>query len=536
MTVKFMLDGYDAIVHTADLPPALANHPDLPRFEHQGQSFARLPYNTRSVQAYRMAGLNIPCPILTRYPWPKVQGLHPAREDQKDTAQFCVMNNYSFVLNEIGTGKTYSAMWAADYLMRERLVRRVLIISPLSTLRRVWADSVYSTFNGRTCGVMHGDAKRRKAILAQDHDFYVINPAGLSVICKRTFNSEGVLQSVTMDRTDFDLVIIDEIGAYRNGNTLQWAVLHKVLELLRPAYLWGMTGTPIPENPADAWAQIRLVRPDRVPKYYTVFKRTVMQQVSQFKWVALNDAPDKIYSAMRPAIRYTRDQVVDLPPVVYVEREAELSVQQKKMLTDLTKELQVRLQSGERISVANEAGMRNKFLQIACGAVYTDTGGVIELDCSSRLDAVLEGVEMSPSKVIVFVPFTGALQMVARFLRGHKYTVEVVSGEVPPSRRDEIFGAFQGSPDPRIIVADAGCMSHGLTLTEAATVVWYGPEQSNDTYIQACGRITRQGQKHVGTFIHLSSTAFEREVFKRTKEKGRLQDLYLNMVSAGEAI
>lgn len=536
MTVKFLLDGYDAVVHTSDLPPAIAAHPSLRRFDFHGQVFARLPYNTRAVQAYRMAGLNLPAPILSRYDWPKVQGIHPARDDQKDTAQFAVMNPYSFILNEIGTGKTYSALWAADYLMREGLVRKCLIISPLSTLRRVWFDSVYSTFRGRTCGVLHGDAKKRKAILAQEHDFYVVNPAGLPVICKKTYNKEGVLESVTMDRNDFDMVIIDEIGMYRNAQTLQWAVLNKAIELIRPQFLWGMTGTPIPKTPADAWAQVKLVRPDRVPKYYTVFKRTVMQQVSEFKWVALNDAAEKIYAVMQPAIRYTRDEVIDLPPVVYIERESELSDQQTKMLKELQKNLQVRLKSGEKISVINEGALRNKFLQICSGVVYADDGSHIELDAQPRLEALLEVVETSPSKTIVFVPFHGALNLVAKFLRSHKYTVEVVHGGTPAKQRDEVFGRFQGTPEPEVLVADAGCMSHGLTLTEAALIVWYGPEDSNDTMTQANGRITRQGQKHIGTFCSLSSTKFEREVFKRVKEQGRLQDAFLTMVAEGDAL
>jgi SNF2 family DNA or RNA helicase len=261
-----------------------------------------------------------------------------------------------------------------------------------------------------------------------------------------------------------------------------------------------------------------------------------MQQVSQFKWVPLPDAAEKVYAAMQPAIRYTRDEVIDLPPVVYAEREAELSATQEKLLKDLTKDLQVRLKGGERISTANEAARRIKFLQIACGVVYSDSGDPVEIDCAPRLNALLETVQTSPSKTIVFVPFTGALNMVAKFLRGEKYTVEVVSGQTPAAQRDEIFGRFQSTPDPQILVADAGCMSHGLTLTEAALIVWYGPEESNDTYIQACGRITRQGQKHIGTFVHLYSTSFEREVFKRVKEKGKLQGVLLDMVASEEAL
>jgi type I site-specific restriction endonuclease len=44
---------------------------------------------------------------------------------QKDTASFLTLNRKAFVFSEPGTGKTLSALWAADYLMQRGEVRRV---------------------------------------------------------------------------------------------------------------------------------------------------------------------------------------------------------------------------------------------------------------------------------------------------------------------------------------------------------------------------------------------------------------------------
>jgi SNF2 family DNA or RNA helicase len=84
-----------------------------------------------------------------------------------------------------------------------------------------------------------------------------------------------------------------------------------------------------------------------------------------------------------------------------------------------------------------------------------------------------------------------------------------------------------------VLIADAGTMSHGLTLTEAATIVWYGPEVSNDVYTQANGRITRPGQKNNQHIIHLAGTEVERRLYGRIRERGRVQGLLLELAEKG---
>jgi SNF2 family DNA or RNA helicase len=96
------------------------------------------------------------------------------------------------------------------------------------------------------------------------------------------------------------------------------------------------------------------------------------------------------------------------------------------------------------------------------------------------------------------VPLTGALNAVASDLRKH-WSVEIVDGSVSVTQRNRIFADFRRSKDPHVLVANAGAMSHGLTLTEASTIVWYAPTNSNDTYNQANARIVRPGQERSGT-------------------------------------
>ena len=73
-------------------------------------------------------------------------------------------------------------------------------------------------------------------------------------------------------------------------------------------------------------------------------------------------------------------------------------------------------------------------------------------------------------------------------------------------------------------------MAHGLTLTEASTIIWYGPIPSNEQYVQACGRIERTGKKGTSHVVHIESTELEHRIYERLQNKQRLQGLLLDLI------
>ena len=75
--------------------------------------------------------LNIPSPITEEYNWP---GLYAPFLHQKTTSEFLSLRHRAFCFNEAGTGKTASVIWAADYLMNKNMIKRVLVICPLSIM------------------------------------------------------------------------------------------------------------------------------------------------------------------------------------------------------------------------------------------------------------------------------------------------------------------------------------------------------------------------------------------------------------------
>ena len=190
-------------------------------------------------------------------------------DHQKDTSRFLTLHKRAFCFNQAGTGKTSAAIWAADYLMNLGLIRRVLVICPLSIMQSAWQADLFKTAMHRTCGVAHGSASKRKKVVNGAYEFVIINYDGIGT----------VFEEIRLG--NFDLIIIDEANAYKNPTTVRWRTLAKLVT--KDTWLWMMTGTPAAQSPEDAFGLARLINPEGVPRYKTAWKDKVMYQVSRFR-------------------------------------------------------------------------------------------------------------------------------------------------------------------------------------------------------------------------------------------------------------
>lgn len=785
----------------------------------QGRELLVVPHKLDETKVLRNLGFNVPSPIVHHYDWPIRQGWKPF-DHQIETAAFATLHRRAFILNDMGTGKTLSVLWAYDYLRSIGVVSKMLLAAPLSTLERVWADEIFLHFPHLEAVVLHGTSERRKKLLNQPADIYIVNHDGLKV-----------LDLELMKRTDIDLVDVDESAVFRNHQTDLWKSLRRVM--IGRKYVWFNTGSPTPNRPTDAWAQVRLLCPDNVPPYFTKFQEMTMRKVSTFRWVEREEALQVVSEAMRPAIRYKREECISLPPVTTSTRHVDLSPEQAKAYKEMTAKLRMEYEGG-LVTAVNESVKAMKLVQIACiaygtevltkggwtpiqnvseadlvwdgeewvsqrGVAYMGFKPVVELDgvrmtadhrvwvgswktarevldadarckpdrpairlpdgyspgrlvdrqdkdrsvevplrlwgrgsavepvpseqathtpqelwvpprqrraqddahptircvvenekpvlasfgqrleelrraghqglravaafvlgvlrrhalvvpprhdlgqdeqqprvlagelsvgnipaaeqqqaherasdhtegaadsssssasvwtktrdawrqtgpvqmdvdagadrvydlidcgprsrfvvrgrtgdlllahncgvaydvsgedvvipCAPRIAVVREIIEEAEGKVIVFVPLTGGLHMVAEAISSADLSVEWVNGETSKAARDDIFLRFQKSKDPRVLVAHPKCMAHGLSFTAANVIVWYIPTYDNEVYEQACDRIPRPGQKRHMHIIHLEGTPVERKMYARLEHKGERQETLLDLIA-----
>ena len=460
---------------------------------------------------------NVPSPIKNKYPWP---GLYKPFDHQKETASFLTLHKRAFCFNEQGTGKTSSVIWAADYLLNEGAIKRVLVLCPLSIMQSAWEADLFKFAMHRTCAIAHSYSKdKRIDAINSEAEFVIINYDGLEIV------KDEIIKA------NFDLIVVDEANAYKNIQTKRWKTFASIIK--PTTWVWMLTGTPASQSPTDAYGLAKIINPSGVPKFYGAFRDMVMQRITQFKWIPKPRSEQVVHEVLQPAIRFTKAECLDLPDMTYVTRDVPLSAQQKKFYELIRRDMMT-VAAGEEITTVNAAANLNKLLQLSCGAVYADTGEVVAFDAKNRLAALLEVIEEASHKVIVFAPFKHAIEIVAEELKRNNISTEVIHGGISAIKRTEIFANFQTETNPQVLVIQPQAAAHGVTLHAANVVVWWGPITSIETYLQANARVHRAGQRNPCTVVHLQGSPVEHRIYKMLSEKvdihSKLIDLYKNVM------
>jgi len=465
------------------------------------------------------AKLKLPAysPILVEknYDWPRAPFIRAPFSHQREMAAMLTLHDRMHNLAEIGTGKTLGCLWAADFLMRQKMVRRVIVACPFSTVRSVWGQHIAEHFAGlRRSAFCIDDRRKRLAALSSDADFIILNNEAFTL---------DYVRAALAERDDIDLVIIDEGDKYRNRTTDRYKAMHSyVNDGPRPLALWNNTGTPTPKLPTDAWAQQNLM--GKPPMSYRAFEDKNTFKVGTFKRVPTSFAKDEVVKLLQPAIRFLRKDCIDLPPTQVISRQVDITTEQVHALRSLKQKLRLEI-NGKSINALNEGVLRQKILQVMAGAVYDAEHNIHVVNSKPRIETVKDIHESSEGKTLVFTHLTSIAKMLHKEMGG-----ALVIGETSSGQRDEIFTTFQKAPKDElgVIVADARTMAHGLTLTAADKIIWYTPADGPGTYVQANGRITRPGQNRHTLIYQLWVTILEKQIYARHMGAESLQGLVMS--------
>lgn len=443
-------------------------------------------------------------------------------------AEFLTRNPRAYCFAGMGTGKTRSACWAADYLISQGLVHRVLVVCPKSLMYSAWADDIMATCIHRTWTVLYGDrAKREQLALTRRTDFDIVNFDGVEILAP------------ILEEKNYDLIIVDESTAYKDPSTKRWKALAKLVKA--STRIWALTGTPTPQGPMDAYGQGKLVTPDRVPKTKTGFQSLVQFKVSTFIWKDKKNWQDTVREMLQPAIYIRKADCLDLPPITRRFLDVGLSKPQQQTIKSLTNDAVANFNDGYQVLCANAAVLHGKLRQVYAGAVYAEGGDALVLDNKARIaetidlikqarasgdDSVAEG--RPHSKALVFVPFRHVIQVVSEAL-GKEFEVAVITGDTSVHERKRILDDFQKTASPQVIIAIPEAFSHGITATAASLTVWYAPPSRTETYLQACERMDRPGQTQHMNIVHLFGDKYEREMYQNLIDNQTNQDTLLKL-------
>jgi SNF2 family DNA or RNA helicase len=469
-----------------------------------------VPHGVDEVKVLRNMGIFVEAAIYHEYDW---RGNKPFETQAKTTA-FITQNPRCFVTNGMGTGKTLAALMAFDFLKQKGLVNRLLVVAPLSTLNPTWQREITVRMPHLRAQVLRGTKQRRLEALAIPSDVYIINHDGLEVI-----------KDEIRARLDIDMLVLDELTAYKNNKSNRSKCVQLVAASRKRVV--GMTGTPTGNDITDAYGQIKAVHGGAFKTTFKTFREMLCDRFGPFKWVPKPNAITTLATMYQPAIRFTRDETYDLPPCSEITRDIQVSEEQRALLKELRAQGAAAV-AGGTIRGINEAALLGKMLQVILGGVYADSGSIVKVDATPRLTELMDVLEQLEAPAIIFSTYKESVRQLSEVV-GARYRIGVIHGDVPPSERDEIFAQFQSGRLDHL-VAHPGTMSHGLTLTEASTVIWYGPPLSLEQDLQANARITRKGQTRNQLIVRFAATSLERRIYARLEKKEELQGMLLEIL------
>lgn len=429
-----------------------------------------------------------------------------------------VKENPRFALfMDMGLGKTSVSLSAIDYLINEsQEINKVLIFAPLHVSRFTWTEEVrnFIEFSKLRISRVVGSAAQREQALNTPADIYIVNRE----------NTEWIQRYYVREkRWPFQMIIIDESTSYKNPNTKRFKAI-KLMARHVPRVL-ALTATPIPRGLEDLWAQIYLL--DEGERLGTLddYRRYFFQMNGYDR--ELRPGADKVIHDLISDISVSMKAVdhLKMPKRIDNNIVIELPPAARRKYDEMAKAYVTTLDD-ESVKAKGAAAVQQKLLQMANGAVYDgNKDKTWKLVHNTKLDALAELIEIHEDRpIMILYAFEHDFErLMARF---KKYNPRTLKTE--KDKRDWDEGKI------RILLAHPASTGHGINLQGGGSfIVWFGLTNNLEHYIQANGRLYRQGQNDTVIINHLiAKDTAEEDVIESLTKKNQSQKALLKAVKA----
>lgn len=443
---------------------------------------------------------------------PKVEGKYEGMQHQLLTAAFIALNPRCYVLSDCRLGKTGSLILGMEYLQRHcAFPGAVLVITTVTTLHNVWERSIKETLPDVTVAVLHG---KGKAKIAQPHQWFITNYDTIRL------NTEAFEKAIREKR--IGAIVIDELTHVGNSTSQRHKAIAHLANDFGLEYIVGMTGSP-GSNPEPVFGMAKAVNPVKLPvrtKMGWLNLTTYQYGPDPYMRSPNHDSGTYIKQALSPAIRFKKEDVLDLPPITYQDRDCALTLEQKRIIEEFRADAIAFIEENPAVTAANAAVVLNKLLQVPLGFVMSsaEEHHAIDISHEPRTQVILDAVAETDRKVVIFSMFKHRLRMLQQELENAKIDAKMIDGSVTGDKRAAILSVFQREGrGPKVLCAHPITVGFGTELSVADTVIFDGPPVlGNFVYTQSLERLSSPKQKAQNiNVIKIMASREEREMFRR---------------------
>jgi len=436
------------------------------------------------------------------------------KPDQAAAVTQVYENDGTYLIGGMGAGKTVVAATAAAELLRDGVVKRILVVSTINITKDVWPNELmkwdqldrlnYCALTGKGAG------KRHECLNAKDlaRDTHRFNIFGINFESLPTLIREHGLDS-------FDMLIIDEVTKMAAGG-----VAFKRLRRYIPDFKVRlvMTGTPVSEGWIKIFYPMMIVdNGARLGKNKQEWLDTYFYATDfeQRNWEILPALAKDLADCLND-VMFVMDSYDHLLPDLTTEQVPTpfTDTRQQKVYDSMMYNMVL-----EGVEAVNAAVKVGKLQQLAGSWMYNAEGEVVDYGShKASYMAALAGVARVENEQIVWVyqyqhELALLKQNVARY---------VIMGETV-----DALALFRGGYAHNLFIHPKSA-GHGIDLSCAHRMIFVSPLWSRDQTRQTIARVWRQGQEKPCTVLTFVTTdTIEEEIVSREEGKASHHELLL---------
>lgn len=424
-----------------------------------------------------------------------------------------------FDCSDPGTGKTAANLTC---YVNARNAGRLLVVCPKALTRSAWAADIDQFYPDLLWAI--ADAKNRKQAFTTDADVVITNTDGVTEIAKDPKLLRG-----------FTHLIIDESTTFKHRMSQRSKAMAKIAKAIPHRH--ALTGTPNPNSVTELWHQVYILdHGRRLGTAFTVFRNAVQTPTqvgpssNHLRWDDKEGVEEVTFRLLDDIlIRHRFEDVMKhVPPNHKVKRQFALTPKAKKVYDMLEATSVLKLKDAS-ITAVHAAAVRTKLLQIASGAVYSDTTGAYEIIDTARYEFIAELVDQY-RHCVVFFNWKHQRDLLCKEFDKRGYSFAVLDGDTSDSQRTKAVNDFQAGK-LRVILMHPKTGAHGLTLTAGEACIIASPLYEADLLKQMMHRIYRGSQDKVTNtvLVHAEGTV-EDLVYQRLDDKNARMATFLELI------
>lgn len=434
---------------------------------------------------------------------------------QEYAKEFILAHPVCCLMLDMGLGKTIITLTALWLLTLDSFdIEKILVIAPKRVAEDTWPKEIvkWEHLTGLSYSLVLGSQKQREEALKKQSFVYIINRENVAWLVENCY-------------WDFDTVVIDELSSFKSNKAERFKALKKVRPKVQRVI--GLTGTPAPNSLLDLWSQIYFLdMGQRLGRFIGGYRDRFFMPDKRNREIIYSYKPregseGKIYELISDiCISMKAVDFLNMPEKISNCIEVSMNQKERQLYDSFQRDMCLLL-GDEELDAMNAAGLSNKLLQMANGAVYGEDKKVLHIH-DRKLDALEDLIEAANGKpLLVAYWYKHDLARIRE-----RFDVRCI--DTPQDIEDWNAGKI---PFALIHPASAG---HGLNLQEGgSTVVWFGLTWSLELYQQLNARLWRQGQKNTVVIQHIVTRGtHDEDVMKALETKDMRQSALIEAIKA----